>query len=71
MCIEDFLKTCLVPELLKTWYTRPNVITTNTSNDEQSAIANTTVALTFCYCKSPEEGTMIAYDNPDCYLSIV
>ena len=65
---EYFFKTCLLPELLGNWYTRPNVSTTNTSRDEQSAIASTTDPLTFCYCKGPEAGTMIACDNPDCQV---
>ena len=63
---EHFFKTCLLPKLLGNWYTRPNVSTKISC--EQSSVANTTDTMTYCYCKGPEEGTMIACDNPDCQV---
>ena len=56
----QFFRTCLLPELLGNWYTRPTefpnaVVETSDANSEPK----------YCYCR-PEDGTMIACDNPDC-----
>ena len=64
---EHFFKTYLLPELLGNWYARLNVSGTKISC-EQSFIANITDPMTYCYCKGPEEGTMIACDNPNCQV---
>jgi len=56
-----FFRTCLLPELLGNWYTRPtefpnfNVKTPVASNKPK-----------YCFCCGPEDGTMIVCDNPDC-----
>lgn len=71
-CIEKahcFFKTCVLPELLGKWYTRSNQVyavsfdtsVTGSHNESRSDQE-------FCYCKGPEEGTMIACDNPNCMI---
>ena len=82
---ERFFKTCLLPEIMGNWYTRPAVTTKRSSIDmtvSTDAVASTLLdnsatsegsadldcqdQQTYCYCHKPEEGTMIACDNPDC-----
>ena len=58
---EEFFRTCLLPELLGNWYTRPTEfpnanLETSDANSEPK----------YCYCRGPEDGTMIACDNPNC-----
>lgn len=55
-----FFRTCLLPELLGNWYTRP----TEFPNANLEAYVDTEPK--YCYCRGPEEGSMIACDNPDC-----
>ena len=78
---EQFLKICLLPEILGNWYTRSTVTTSDDSTTDSAATTSTlldnsttldgvdagfTDQLTYCYCHHLEEGTMIACDNPDC-----
>ena len=63
-CIEKahcFFKTCVLPELLGKWYTRLNQVyavsfDTNVTGSHNESRSDQE----FCYCKGPEEGTMIA-----------
>ena len=74
---SQFFKTCLLPEIMGNWYTRPS-FTANASNmdlgdlmdfddtNESTDTPNVDQPSYYCYCQGPEEGTMIACDNPDC-----
>ena len=80
---SQFFKTCLLPEIMGNWYTRPS-FTAETSNADLSEDWTATGSSldhddtpesadtyyvdqpSYCYCRGPEEGTMIACDNPDC-----
>jgi len=83
-CIEKaqhFFKISLLPELMGNWYTRPVVKDTSNETDvandlpgpsSTTAISEDTTTTmdqpTYCYCQGPEEGTMIACDNPQCSI---
>ena len=109
-CVEkacNFFITCLLPEILGSWYTRPTFkkhsLTDNTSSsplrDDGSPLTDNTLPLpdvaaplddatsetsrssngpaghdtstsaqTYCYYNGPEEGDMIACDNPMCTI---
>jgi len=79
-CLEKarcFFRTCLLPEILGHWYTRPLV---KSSSSSDSATTSQSVQLDdnaanssqgselFCYCRGPEEGSMIACDNHQCKI---
>jgi len=57
-----FFKICLLPELLGSWYTRPTEFTVSAA----SADTSVDVQPVYCSCCGPEQGIMIACDNPDC-----
>ena len=65
---KQFFVTCLLPEILGNWYT----CDTTTAASSQSSEADCGVAAgdeeLYCYCRSPEEGTMIGCDNNDCKI---
>ena len=86
-----FFRTCILPELLGNWYTRPSIPISNKDQpsknertdesqqqpDHQSHQSehdagssehdqNNQPPQTFCYCKGPDAGKMIACDNSDC-----
>ena len=77
---SQFFKTCLLPEIMGNWYTRPSFIAeasntdltedwTDTLDHDDSLESTDTHDVhqpSYCYCQGPEEGTMIACDNPDC-----
>ena len=80
---SQFFKTCLLPEIMGNWYTRPSftaeVSNTGLSEDwtatgdsldhDDTTDSTDTRGVnqpSYCYCQGPEEGTMIACDNPDC-----
>ena len=80
---EQFFKICLLPELLGNWYTRstvttPDVVTADSAATTSTLLDNSltldnvdsvfTDQPTYCYCHRPEEGTMIACNNPDCAI---
>ena len=80
---HHFFQTCLLPEILDNWYSRPavskatseggdpNITNENVSeNTTESSYEDTSNASeeAYCYCHGPEEGTMIACDNPDCLI---
>ena len=80
---EAFFKTCLLPELLGGWYTRPLMPSTDSetqhpsgalqndsqcTSSSQSGGAVQPSSQTFCYCNGPEIGEMIACDNNDCTI---
>ena len=57
--------------MLGKWYTKCNSADVNTLSLNESPVANCSStcemeSATFCYCKSPESGAMIACDNKDC-----
>jgi len=67
-----FFTNCLLPELLGRWYTRPNIKSSATTDQLQPAVTSSSfgeesnVQKLYCFCRGPEEGTMIGCDNPDC-----
>ena len=74
---QTFFKTCILPELLGKWYTRPSravqrdpqgssVATAETSDSDSNG--HQLVDNKYCYCGGPEEGTMIACENEDCAI---
>ena len=75
-CIEQstqFFKTCVLPELLGRWYTRPCVemCTEQLPSGTQSSSDDTSQnQRKYCYCQQPEDGVqeMIACDNPQCSI---
>ena len=78
-CIDKahhFFKTCVLPELLGSWYTRPAVKRTNgedvvecvTDSDLPFVDTSNPPEPSYCYCRGPEEGIMIACDNSDCSI---
>ena len=44
------------------WYTRPIEFPNNVNSEASDAASEPK----YCYCFGPEDGTMIACDNPDC-----
>ena len=64
------MKTCILPELLGKWHTKPTRIMQNSilpSNpSEMSADTSGCDEQKFCYCGGPEQGTMIACEHEDC-----
>jgi len=69
-----FFHTCLLPEVLGHWYTRPLVKSSSTSDsttsqsvqsDDDAASSSNNV---FCYCRGPDKGSMIACDNSKCKI---
>ena len=79
---KQFFMTCLLPELLGKWYTRPTVPQRDnsqceraeqSSNSDQSNNMDQLQQIqqnqgTFCYCHGPDTGTMIGCDNKDCSI---
>ena len=78
---QHFFRTCLLPEIMGNWYTRPTGTTFSSNHDEQlgssrnmeshvieylSENSNNCDQPRYCYCRGPEAGTMIGCDNPDC-----
>ena len=67
---EIFIRTCILPELLGKWYTRPIVPNTRACADSEQANAKegeaTSKELEYCYCHGPDEGPMIGCDNINC-----
>ena len=59
---ELFFRTCLLPELLGNWYTRPTEFISSSNSESTPVISN--IEPMYCYCRGPEEGKMIACDNP-------
>ena len=68
---KHFFMTCLLPELLGKWYTRPTVPQCDSSQCEQSSSSDQSNNMgqlqqiqqnqgTFCYCHSPDTGTTVA-----------
>jgi len=78
---EQFFVTCLLPEILGHWYTRPAVTTSNdlegpcsssqlavTTGQSVSRDQNNEDDMTYCICNGPDEGTMICCDNDNCEI---
>ena len=72
---EYFFRSCLLPEILGNWFTRDNISTSGSIDSELPSSgepsSNNYISIeeqTFCYCHGPEEGLMIACDNPDCLI---
>ena len=71
---------CLLPELLGKWHTRPNIKSSasvpctlsgevlSTSTGYVQCVSGSNIQQPYCYCRGPEEGSMIGYDNPDCKI---
>ena len=68
---QTFFKTCLLPELLGKWYTRPCSDIIDTDPPGPSGVAeNSDLQLEqkYCYCGGPDIGRMIACENQDCII---
>ena len=68
-CVEKakhFFTVCLLLEILGKWYTRP-AVSSGTNQSNQSNSSDNEVGQ-YCYCRGPDEGTMIACDNTDCKI---
>ena len=67
---ETFFTTCLLPELMGNWYTRPSVKSSNTSDfDENTDVIDASGSQKlYCYCSGPDEGSMIACNNTECKI---
>lgn len=79
-----FFRTCLLPELMGSWLTRPFVVESSEGHTSQASeglnsqnkIGDTCQASdsqfdtlpTYCYCGGPEFGRMLACDNKDCLI---
>ena len=73
--LSNFFITCLLPEILGNWYTRPapaTIVIPSSSQSTDNDMDNATVSTVtdnqklYCYCQGPEEGSMVGYDNSDC-----
>lgn len=77
---KEFFTICLLPELLGKWYTRPNIKSSesvhctlsgevpSTSTGDVQCASGSNIQQLYCYCRGPEEGSMIGCDNPDCKI---
>lgn len=69
---QTFFKTCILPELLGKWYTRPSSDIQTDSPGPSGITVTSQPQLDherkYCYCGGPEEGRMIGCDNEDCVL---
>ena len=66
-CIEkstDFFELCILPELLAKWYSREEVMPTQTA--EASVPTAREGVYIYCYCKQDKKGEMIGCDNKEC-----
>ena len=61
---EHFFKVCILPELLARWYSREEVMPTQTTLATTSLTANGEYI--YCYCKEDRGGEMVGCDNTDC-----
>ena len=59
-----FFKMCILPELLAKWYTRKEVMPTETAAASTSVASNGEYL--YCYCKEDKGGEMIGCDNSKC-----
>ena len=61
---EHFIKVCILAELLTRWYSRENIMPT------QTTIATTSLTASgkymYCYCKEDWGGEMVGCDNGEC-----
>ena len=62
----EFFKTCILPELLGKWYSRADSSSTASQVETPSTSTGDEAPKSYCYCKGPEVGKMIACDNPGC-----
>ena len=75
---EQFFTTCLLPEVLGHWYTRPAVSSSSelegpfTSGVPPNLVGHSNDGdledETFCICNGPDEGSMICCDNDTCKI---
>ena len=75
--VKPFFMTCLLPEILGKWYTRPSEPQSDNGQCEQAGQSSNDVPKlqqvhqnqrTFCYCHGPDTGLMIGCDNKDCRI---
>lgn len=80
-CVDKathFFNTCVLPEMLGKWYTRPSNSCVSIAEAAVSRTQNTPPKSSnvddylklYCYCRQPEDGIkdMIACDNPECSI---
>ena len=77
---HHFFRTSLLPELMGNWYSRPAVkrLASEEGNSDEATAdcdvdceislmdTNNSPEPVYCYCRGPEDRTMIACDNSDC-----
>lgn len=61
---EHFFKVCILPELLAKWYSREEVMPTQTARAFTSL--TTSGEYLYCYCKEDRGGEMVGCDNGEC-----
>ena len=61
---EHFFKVCILPELLARWYSREEVMPTQTAAATTSL--TTSGEYVYCYCKEDRGGEMVGCDNSEC-----
>ena len=60
-----FFSSCILPELLGHWYTRPEC---GAQKEEDCKSESSDEDHLYCFCNQPSEGEMIGCDNPDCKI---
>ena len=70
---KTFFTTCLLPELLENWYTRPAVKPSNISHSDENTSLSDVIDASgsqklYCYCNCPDDRSMIACDNTECKI---
>ena len=61
---EHFFKVCILPELLARWYSRDEVMPTQTTKATTSLTASGEYI--YCYCKEDRGREMVGCDNGEC-----
>ena len=53
--LESFWRVCILPEILRPWYTRKCTLPISKPNDNG-----------VCFCRAPRDDTVITCSNPEC-----
>ena len=67
---KNFFTSCLLPELLGHFYTRPTIESSEhvVQQQDSESECSTSDDRLYCYCHRPSKGLMIGCDNPDCKI---